>query len=283
MKNIALTGASGVVGTRLREYFKTANFHIFGGDLRDSQAVRKFCRETAACDAFIHLAALVPKQAVDSDPVEALDINVRGTLNVLEGLRQLGADAPWMFFPSSSHVYASSEQPLKEDSLLAPFTLYGLTKLQGEQWCQAYARDFKLKICIGRIFSFSDPLQPRLYFIPAMIHLIQRAEPSAKIEIPGVGGKRDFITVSQICRTVELLFSKQHEGVINIGSGVGIKLIDIVKNIAALLGRNDLTIAGKGDAPNSHIAETSRLENLGGGLKSELNTLLLAMTKNALE
>ncbi|HVA66593.1 MAG TPA: NAD(P)-dependent oxidoreductase [Elusimicrobiota bacterium] len=283
MKNIALTGASGVVGTRLREYFKTADFHVFGGDLRDSQAVRKFCLETAACDAFIHLAAIVPKQAVDSHPIDALDVNVRGTLNVLEGLRQLGPYAPWLFFPSSSHVYASSEQPLKEDSLPAPFTLYGLTKLQGEQWCQAYARDFKLRICIGRIFSFSDPLQPRLYFIPAMLHRVRHAEPSAKIEIPGINGKRDFITVNQICKTIELLFAKQREGVINIGSGVGTTLIDVVKNIAALLGRSDLTILGKGDIPSSHIAETSRLKNLGGGLKSELDALLLEMTKNAAE
>ena len=280
MKNIALTGASGVVGTRFREYFKDAHFKIFDEDIRDSQAVRKFCRETAGCDAFIHLAALVPKQAVDSEPIEALDTNVRGTLNVLEGLRQLGSDAPWMFFPSSSHVYASSKEPLREDSALAPFTLYGLTKLQGEQWCQAYARDFKLKVCIGRLFSFSDPLQSKLYFIPAMIHRIRNAAPSAQIEIQGARGQRDFITVHQICKTIELLLSKQHEGILNIGSGVGNHLIDVVKKIAKLLGRNDLTIIAKNDEPNFHIAETSRLRNLGGGLESELDALLTAMIKN---
>ena len=280
MKNIALTGASGVVGTRFREYFKGASFKIFDEDIRNSQAVRKFCREAVECDALIHLAALVPKQAVDSDPIEALNINVRGTLNVLEGLRQMGSNAPWMFFASTSHVYASSPEPLREDSRLAPFTLYGLTKLQGEQWCQAYARDFKLKVCIGRLFSFSDPLQSKLYFIPAMIHRIRNAAPSAQIEISGIGGKRDFITVNQICKTIELLFAKRHEGILNIGSGIGNNLLDVVKKIAKLLNRSDLTLIAQNDVPNFHIAETSRLRALGGGLENELDSLLAAMTNN---
>ena len=176
MKFIALTGATGVVGTRLQEYFSDAEFLIFDGDIRDEKTVKKFCRAAASCDAFIHLAALVPKQAVDSDPIEAFDVNVRGTLNVLEGLRQLRSYAPWMFYASSSHVYASSTVPMREDGLLEPFTLYGLTKLEGEQWCKAYRREFGLKVCIGRLFSFSDPLQPNLYFIPAMINKIKNAK-----------------------------------------------------------------------------------------------------------
>jgi nucleoside-diphosphate-sugar epimerase len=212
MKSIALTGSSGVVGTRLQQHFKDARFHIFNGDIRDKGAVNKFCRESVDYDAFIHLAALVPKQTVDSDPTEAFDVNVRGTLNVLEGLKPLKDCAPWVFFASSSHVYASSPEPIKEDALLDPFTLYGLTKLQGEQWCRAYSREFGLSICVGRFFSFSDTLQPSLYFIPAMIHKIRAAENGATFEIPGVNGRRDFLTVPQLCQTIELLFARKHQG-----------------------------------------------------------------------
>lgn len=277
MKSIALTGSTGVVGTRLQQYFKNVHFHIFNADIRDELAVKKFCRESVNCDAFIHLAALVPKQAVDSDPAEAFDVNVRGTLNVLEGLKQLQDCAPWMFFASSSHVYASSPDPIREDALHEPFTLYGLTKLQGEQWCNAYAREFGLSICMGRFFSFSDSLQSNLYFIPAMIHKIRTAEKGATFEIPGVNGRRDFLTVSQLCQTIEHLFTCKHQGAINIGTGVGSSLIEVVKKIAILLGREDLHIKAKNDGATFHVADVGLLQSVGGGLTSQLDQLLVEM------
>lgn len=278
MKSIALTGSSGVVGKRLQEYLKDAHFFVFDGDIRDEKAVKKFCRESATCDAFIHLAALVPKQVVDSDPVEAFDVNVRGTLNVLEGLRQLRSYAPWMFYASSSHVYASSPVPMRESGLLEPFTLYGLTKLQGEQWCAGYAREFGLKVCVGRLFSFSDPLQPNLYFIPAMIHKIKNAEKNSIIEIPGVNGERDFLTVHQICRSIELLCAKKIEATVNIGTGTGSHLLAIVQRIASLLGRDDLVIKAKNDTPNYHVADVALLKSMGVALENEIDSLLMEMT-----
>ncbi|WP_374335650.1 NAD-dependent epimerase/dehydratase family protein [Leeia sp.] len=278
MKSIALTGATGIVGTRLREYFKGAEFVVFKGDVRDPLAVKKFCRESAACDAFIHLAALVPKQVVDSDPVEAFDVNVRGTLNILEGLRQLKDCAPWMFYASSSHVYASSPNPMSEDGSLKPFTLYGLTKLQGEQWCQAYAKEFGLKICMARLFSFSDPLQSNLYFIPAMIHKLKHAERNSIIEIQGVNGQRDFITIQQICYSIERLFLKKFEGVVNVGTGEGNHLLGMVRRIACLLDRGDIEIRAKDDTPTFHVANASLLNSMGVKLSNEVGSLLAKMT-----
>jgi UDP-glucose 4-epimerase len=283
MKSIALTGSSGLIGTCLQEHFKDAQFLVFDGDIRDDQAVKKFCRESAGCDAFVHLAAMVTKQTVDTNPIEAFDINVRGTLNVLEGLRQLRSYAPWMFYPSSSHVYASSPSPIKENGLLEPFTLYGLTKLQGELWCNAYAREFGLKVCAGRLFSFSDQLQPNLYFIPAMIHKIKNAERNSMVEISGVNGERDFLTVPQICKTIEFLCIKRYEGIVNVGTGTGSNLLTIVKRIAELIGRNDLTISAKNDTATFHVADVTLLKSIGLALESEIDILLKEMTDKCKE
>ena len=203
---------------------------------------------------------------------------MQGTLNVLEGLRQLRDYAPWLFFASSSHVYASSPTPIAETSAPDPFTLYGLTKLQGEQWCSAYNREFGLSICIGRIFSFSHPRQPNLYFIPAMIHKIRNAEVSSTLKVSGLNGQRDFLTVSQICQCIESLISKKHEGIINIGTGVGMNLVQMVKKIAQLLGRHDLNVISEDDAPNYLVADASQLSSvMGGALTSDINSLLLEM------
>lgn len=277
MKKIAITGATGVVGTALRKHFSGAEFHVFEGDIRDTNEVRKFCRESVDCDALIHLAALVPKQAVDSDPVEAFDINVRGTLNVLEGLRPMGASAPWMFYASSSHVYSSSAEPIPESGKLDPFTLYGRTKLQGEEWCSTYAREFGMKISVGRIFSFSAPTQSKLYFIPAMVHRVTSAPKNAMLEIPGVTGQRDFITVPQICETIAHLFNIRHQGIVNIGTGHGSSLIQIARDIAVLAGRHDLTINARADEPNFHIADVTTLRSLGVSIKCEVQALLREM------
>ena len=279
MKSIALTGSTGVLGVRLQEYFPNSKFLIYRGDIRDGPAVNKFCLESTGCDAFIHFAALVPKQAVDKNPIEAFDINVRGTLNVLEGLTQLGDIAPWMYFASSCHVYASSTSPIKEDALLEPFTIYGLTKLQGEHWCKVYARDFGLRICISRLFSFSDPLQPNLYFIPAMIHKIKNAQKNAILEIPGVNGTRDFLTVLQICKSIEQLYEKKYVGIINTATGKGNHLLSIVQNIANLLERKDLVIKAKKDTPTYQVGNTKLLESIGITLPSELDSLLIKMTQ----
>lgn len=281
MKSIALTGSTGVLGVRLQEYFPNSKFLIYRGDIRDGPAVNKFCLESAGCDAFIHFAALVPKQAVDKNPIEAFDVNVRGTLNVLEGLAQLGDTAPWMYFASSCHVYASSTSPIKEDALIEPFTLYGLTKLQGEQWCKAYARDYGLRICISRLFSFSDPLQPNLYFIPAMIHKIKNASKGSELSIPGVNSTRDFLTVSQILFSIERLFERKFEGVINIGTGTSNHLFTVAKMIADLLGRNDLIIKAKNDIPNFQVADCSYLKSMDIELPNLINTLLIEMTNHA--
>ncbi len=280
MKTIALTGGTGVLGVRIQEYFKDTDFIIYKGDIRDEKEVKKFCRDSATCDAFFHFAALVPKQAVDSDFTEAFDINVRGTLNVLEGLRQLGEYAPWLFYASTSHVYSSSPLPMKEDGNLEPFTMYGITKLQAEQLCQAYAREFELKICIGRLFSFSDTLQPNLYFIPAMIQKIKNSEKNAIVEISGVNGERDFLTTQQISQSIELLCIKKFEGIVNIGTGIGNNLFTVVEKIAELLDRDDLNIVAKNDDPTFHVADSSILLNLGLRLDNNIDFLIADMVRD---
>ena len=279
MKHFAITGASGVVGTRFRAIFKDYKFSIFEGDIRNPTEVRDFCKKTASCDGFLHLAALVPKQIVDSDPSEAFDVNVRGTLNVLEGLKQLRHYAPWIFFASTSHVYASKDEPLKESDILSPFTTYGLTKLQAEQWCRNYSKEYGLKICIGRIFSFSDVLQDENYFLPAMVKKIKYAKPGETLEIRGVNGKRDFLRVPQLCEIIDRLNQSGFVGEINIGTGCGNSLTDTILKITKLMNREDLTIMPYADTPNFLIADINKLSTISIKVENQIDLLLKELTQ----
>jgi nucleoside-diphosphate-sugar epimerase len=274
MTKIGIFGATGVLGSYVQALNSDLHFKKFIGDIRDRELVATFISESADCDAILHLAALVPKQIVENEPKLAVEVNVEGTLNILEGLKRLGDGAPWLFYASTSHVYASSESPIAEDSKLDPYTYYGLTKLQGEEWCNTFRKQYGLKVGIGRIFSYSDSKQSDAYFLPAMFNKVYNASQGEILRIPGVNGKRDFLRVSQIDRAISKLMEKKFDGVVNIGTGHGTHLLNVIKEISELMGRSDLVFQEVDDLPTSHVANIDLLRNLGLVLKPETDLLL---------
>jgi UDP-glucose 4-epimerase len=280
LANYALTGSTGLLGTALSNAVSPQN--VYTGDVRDADQIMRWVHGLKNVDALIHLAALVPKQRVDQETKQAFDINVGGTLNILDALRrmkELGQNTPWLFYASTSHVYAPALTPMKEDSHREPFTLYGLTKLQGEQWCEAYVREYDLPICTGRIFSFSDKCQPHYYFLPAMFNKIKSAEMGATLTISGVQGHRDFLRISQICEAILFLEKEKYRGQVNIGTGVAHKLSDLVLRIAQLLNRDDLEFVFPESPGQALIADNSLLKSLGLPIECEIDELLSEMAK----
>lgn len=274
MSKVALFGSTGLLGSYIQQLNPEVHFACFRGDIRDKESVRSFLLVEGDASAVFHLAALVPKQVVDNDPKLAVEVNVEGTLNILEGIRGLGEKAPWLFYASTSHVYASSEKPIVEDSKLDPYTYYGLTKLQGEEWCNTFRKQYGLKIGIGRIFSYSDIKQSSDYFLPAMYKKIHNAENGESLLFSGVNGSRDFLRVGQIDWAISMLAKIHFDGIVNIGTGKGTHLFSVIAEIAQILGREDLKLEAAPDQPTSHIAETTKLKSLGIDLEPEVKSLL---------
>lgn len=285
-KKIAVTGATGLIGRSICEKFD-GEIIAFEGDISKPDEIFRFLFSLSDdVSALLHLAAIVPKQVVDEKVSFSTNVNIQGTVHVLEALRQLkqiGKNVPWLFYASTSHCYQSSEEPVTEESKVNPFTLYGLSKLHGEQWCQAFQREFQLEICMGRIFSFSSPEQPDYYFLPAMFKKASQAPINARIAVPGVMGKRDFLRVEQICEVIFKLMERRAEGVFNIGSGHGHILKDIVLKISQLLKREDIQWEFLQDQPKSLVADTSKLGHLDIHIEDELDLLLTEMRDSCLE
>jgi len=273
---LGATGLSGVLGRALRARLKEFEWVSFEGDVTDAAAVKAWYADAGRLDGLFHLAAVVPLREVEADLPRATRVNVEGTCSVLDAAGESSA-RPWIFLASTSHVYASSAEPLKETSPLGPANAYGRTKLQAEESANDRARRHGLELCIGRIFSYSTPEQPASYFIPAIIKKLSEAPRGATLEIPGIQGTRDFLTPELICEAFEVLLAKKASGVYNIGTGTAVKLIDIVSAVRARLGREDLVIVPRDEGTVHLRADVSKLRSLGVELRFDLAALIERM------
>src|SRR5438132_1288918 len=123
-------------------------FEHFEIDVRDASGVARLLA-TRPVDACFHFAGLKSVAESMADPLRYFDFNVTGLINLLGALRQSGIRR--FIFSSSATVYAEqSTQPLHEMSALGPQTVYGLTKLQGEQILERLAQTGELDVAVLR-------------------------------------------------------------------------------------------------------------------------------------
>ena len=279
---IGITGSTGVLGRALLRHWahidQTVQFIPFKGDIQNYSDLDNWFRGIEKLDGLLHFAALVPTGEVDKDPLKAFRINALGTMNLLEAcrLRFSKETCPWIFVASSSHVYASSseQQFVTETSPLNPVSTYGLTKAQGDAWTEVYRNKYQLPVCTGRIFSYSAPDQAASFFIPSLIQKIKEAAENARLEIRGLDGTRDFLTVQQIIQAIQWLYTRKTIGVFNIGTGTAIKLFDIAESVRIKLGRNDVTIISTGTDTHHLTANVKKLNETGFSASFDMNILL---------
>ena len=136
-----------------------ANLHedacLAAGSVLDLDLLRSTLK---GADCVFHLAAWARVQRSIDDPIGTHNVNVLGTLNVLDAA--LKSDVPRLVYISSSSVYG--DQPthlMREDMTPNPMSPYALQKLIGEQYCTMYARLFGLTIASLRYFNVYGPRQ----------------------------------------------------------------------------------------------------------------------------
>ena len=168
------------------------------GDIRDYQAVKKV---TEGVDAVVHLAAHTSVVESVEKPKEDWDINVNGTLNLLEACRCNGVDR--FIFASSNAVVGEQDPPIDETKIPRPLSPYGASKLAGEALCSTYYHSFGLKTISLR---FSNCYGPYAQHKPSVIAMfIDWARKGEPLVIYGDGNQtRDFVHVDDICQAIHL-------------------------------------------------------------------------------
>jgi UDP-glucose 4-epimerase len=212
------------------------------GDIRDPKAVREAMR---GCDVVFHLAASVGNRRSIDYPIEDADINVLGTLRVLEASREAGIRK--IVVSSSAGIFGELKTlPIREDHPIEPDTPYGSTKLCEEKLALSYAKLHRIEAVCLRYFNVFGPNQRFDAYgnvIPIFVFTMLRGEP---ITIFGDGEQtRDFVCVTDVVQAnLRAADASGVSGAFNIGSGGHITINRLVSLLKEVSGTNPLVRHG---------------------------------------
>jgi len=227
MITCAITGSRGVLGRKIMKNLPY-KFYEFKKDIKNEQDVKKWVLKKNF-DIVIHLAALVPIKSVNKNFDKAYKTNVSGTLNLINLILKKKIKPKWFFFASSSHVYGlrSNFRKISEKDTPKPQNKYGETKLLAEKLLIKKTKNTSIKLCLGRIFSFTKKNQKPPYEIPSIIKKLKSSK--KKINLNNLNNYRDFLNTRDIVKAIDVLNKKNKSGIYNIGSGHKFCLKDIAK------------------------------------------------------
>jgi len=232
---IGITGAKGVLGRIICQKLENQNldFSIFNDDIRNENAVFEWLKSDNV-SYIIHLASKVAVSDVENNIAEAYEVNVSGTINLIKAIGKINKPIG-VFYASTSHVYESSSQPLKETDLINPINSYGLTKRISELLLLDYSNKNKsLNLCIGRIFSFYHESQNPPFLYPNLLNRFKNEDTTKPFKLFGANSTRDFLNAEAVCDIIISLVKINPEGIVNIASGKATKIIDFVKSISTV-------------------------------------------------
>jgi UDP-glucose 4-epimerase len=250
---ILVTGGAGFIGSHIVEHFQqkadvrvldnlrsgykknldSFKVHFIPGSVMEPETLQNAMKDI---DFVFHLAAMISVPESMHKPVECVNINTIGTLNVLEAAAQAGVKK--LCLSSSAAIYGDNPSvPKLENMLPEPKSPYAETKLSGEYYCDIYTREHGLPTACLRYFNVFGPRQdPASQYAAAIPIFISRAVRNQPITIFGDGEQtRDFIFVKDIV-AANAFFATQSActGIFNVAYGGRITINELAEKIVKL-------------------------------------------------
>lgn len=253
-----LTGAGGFAGSHLAEYLLHEGAEVLAlvrpnddlvrlepilgqlkverADIRDGERLIQILQDTKPERVF-HLAAVTSPADSVLNPKSTYEVNLMGTLNLLEGARQTGLDCR-ILFVSSPEVYGmvgDGELPLREDAALRPANPYAGSKAAGELMACQFFWSYGVKVVRVRPFNHTGPRQSESYVCSSLARQVAEIDLGMRepvVQVGNLAALRDFTDVRDIVRGYCLLLDKGEPGeVYQLCSGHPVSIETILRHL----------------------------------------------------
>jgi len=266
-RRVLVTGVTGFVGSHLAEYCLEQGCLVFGTgrrrspltnvqgvlsnerfkllevELEDSRSIYSAI-ETARPDTVFHLAAQSFVPASFESPYYTMQVNLLGTLALLESLRQWSRDGlPRIQIAGSSEEYGlarEDECPIVETQALRPLSPYAVSKVACDLLGQQYARAYGMHIVVTRAFNHEGARRGQEFVTSnfAQQAVLLSAGKLSGLKVGNLDAVRDFSHVKDVVRGYWLALEKGEPGeVYNICSGKGTTIRKIIDILSGIVGR----------------------------------------------
>ncbi len=233
-------------------------FTLVEGDIRDMEKVGEVFAD-GDFDIIVHLAAKAGVRPSIEDPLAHQDVNVRGTMVLLEAARQF--EVKKFVFASSSSVYGNNQKvPFSElDCVDFPISPYAATKKACELICHTYSHLYDMDVTCLRFFTVYGPRQRPDLAIHKFTQLIEAGKP---VPVFGDGSsRRDYTYIDDIIQGVLAAMERcQGYRIYNLGHSQPVRLAELIEWLELVLGKKakiDRQPAQPGDV-NCTYADVSR-------------------------
>lgn len=257
MKKALIIGAAGFVGNYLidhiqknciwsiavtkmaGEVIEKEKIETYDLDILDMKSIQQRLEEIRP-DYIFHLAAQSSVALSWKNPALTVDVNVKGTLNVLDAIRHLDY-TPRILLIGSGEEYGHvtiQEIPIAEDNMVRPGNIYAATKVCQNLMGKIYADAYGMDLLSVRAFNHIGPNQAPMFVVSDFCKQVADIEKGLQepvIRVGNLSAKRDFTDVRDVVRSYVMLMELGTAGeTYNVGSGSAVAIQDILERILSL-------------------------------------------------
>ena len=247
----------------ISDCLKNEKFSLIEADIRDAAAMERVVK--GGVEIIVHLAAKAGVRPSIAEPVEYADVNINGTMVLLEAAKKHGISK--FIIASSSSVYGNNEKvPFSEtDNVDFPISPYAATKKACELICHTYHHLYNIDMTCLRFFTVYGPRQRPDLAIHKFARLIEEGKP---IQVYGDGTMmRDFTYIDDIIDgTVAAIDKCCGYNIYNLGESQTINVNDLIVEIEKALGKKavkEYLPKQPGDVEKTYADVSKAVEELG--------------------
>jgi UDP-glucose 4-epimerase len=218
---------------------------LIESDIRDAERMISLAAEVEP-EVVYHLAAQIDVRVSTARPAFDTEVNVLGTVNMLEAARRAGARR-FVYTSTGGAIYGEADVlPTPEDAPINPEAQYGQAKYSGEGYCDLYRRLHGLSTVSVRLGNVYGPRQDPLGEAGVIAIFCGRLLDGGRPTVFGDGNQtRDYIYVRDVVDAISAAAASDAHGAFNVGRGVGASVLDLVDALRSL--GEELDVRPEGD------------------------------------